>query len=122
MRTRLLLLLTLLAAGCAHRVRIESQPPGASVRVGKRLKGPTPQELTFLWVPFRPINVRVSAAGYRTVVVKANKHASVWRIAGEALTFRYKRLLGLRPRATIEVMLIRDHGPVGTWTEEDIRP
>lgn len=107
--------------GCAHRVRIESDPPGAVIKVGRRARGPAPQELTFLWLPFRPIKVRVAAPGYRPVEVKASSYAGLGVFTRELLTFRFGRLAGIRPRATIQVILIREHGAVGTWTEEDVR-
>lgn len=119
-RLALLALLAVLAAGCAHRVRVESDPQGASVKAGKRMRGPTPQELTFLWLPFRALPVRVSAPGYRAVELHAHEYAGLWTFTKELFGLRFRRLAGLEPRATIQVVLVREHGPVGTWTEEEI--
>lgn len=115
------LILCALGSGCAHRVRVESDPPGAAIKVGRRARGPAPQELTMLWLPFRPIKVRVSAPGYRTVTLKASDYAGFGVFTRELLTLRFARLAGVKPRATIQVVMVREHGAVGTWTEEDVR-
>jgi len=123
MRRRLgltLLLLALLPA-CAHRVLIQSDPPGAAIWTGRRARGPAPQELTFLWLPFRPIKVRVTAQGYRPTVINVGHYAKPGVFLRELLGLHFKRLAGLEPRATVSVMLIHEHGAVGTWTEDDVR-
>ncbi len=118
---RLALLALLLLGACAHRVRVESDPPGATVKVRKKSKGPAPQELRFLWLPFRQLNFSVSAPGYRTVVVQASDYAGFGVFTRELLSLRFGRLSGVKPRATIQVVLVREHGPAGTWTEEEVR-
>ena len=115
------LLLAAALAGCMHRVRVQSDPPGAMIRVGREVVGPAPQDVRFLWWPFRPLKVRVAAQGDRPVVIQVNQNVGPMRFLGELLTFRYKRLLGLTPRATVEVILVREHGASGTWLPEDIR-
>lgn len=123
MRNRLasILLLGALLSGCAHRVLIQSDPPGAAIWTGRRARGPAPQELTFLWFPFRPIRVRVTAPGYRPTVVNVGRYAGPGVFLRELLGLHFKRLAGLKPRAIVSVMLVREHGAVGTWTEDDVK-
>jgi hypothetical protein len=116
-----ILLAVALLPGCAHRVLIQSDPPGAAIWTGRRARGPAPQELTFLWLPFRPIKVRVTAQGYRPTVINVGRYASPGVILRDLLGLHFKRLAGLEPRATVSVMLIREHGAVGTWTEDDVK-
>lgn len=115
------LLLFAALCGCAHKVHIVSDPPGATVRVGRQTLGPTPRDVSMLWWPFRPMRVRVAAPGYRPVDVSLKERVGPWHLVGELLTLHWKRLLGLAPRAEIEVLLVREHGGVGTWSPDDIK-
>lgn len=118
----LLLVVLGLGAACAHRVEIHSEPPGATIKVGRKVVGPAPQQVRFLWWPGRPMRVRVEKRGYRPLVIEASDTVHLRNFIGEFFTFRYKRLVGLTPRATVEVLLVREHGPAGTWTPDDVKP
>ena len=82
-----------------HRVHVTSDPPGATLHVGKKLVGSTPQDFKVWRVPFKPMRVRVQARGYRPAVVNLRKARG----------------------AAVEVLLIREHGDAGTWTSDDVQ-
>lgn len=115
-------LLCVALTGCAHRALITSDPPGASVYVGDALKGPAPQEVRFWWYPFRPMKVRVTAPGYRPVTVRVGDEIGLWYFSRQLVSLRFQRLFGLAPGTTHEIVLIRNHGPAGTWTSEEVTP
>lgn len=117
----LVLCLGLLGA-CAHRVEVHTEPPGATIKVGRKVIGPAPQQVRFLYLPGRPMRVRVEKRGYRPLVFEASETVRLRSFIGDFLTFRYRRMVGLTPRATVKVLLIREHGPAGTWTAEDVKP
>lgn len=117
-----LLLSLSLSAGCAHRVDIHSEPPGATIKVGKRTIGPAPQQVRFLWWPGRAMRVKIEARDYRPLVIEAGNTVSTGRFILDFLSFRYKRILGLSPRTTINVLLVREHPGAGGWTPTDVKP
>lgn len=121
MRLATLLLCCCLWA-CAHRVTITSEPPGATITVRDKRLGPAPQEVRFWWYPFRPMKVKVSAEGYRSLTMKLNDDLGPLHFTRLLFTGRWAKMVGLRPAANHEVMLIRQHGPAGTWTSEDVKP
>lgn len=91
-----------LAGGCARRVIVQSDPPGATVRTKRKMLGPTPYERRVWWVPFARQEVTVAMSGYRPVTVDLRPH------------------LGLVRAETVhEVVLVPQHGPSGTWLPED---
>lgn len=111
-----------LMQGCAHRVAIHTEPPGATIKVGRKVIGPAPQEVRFWWWPGRPMRVRVEKRGYRPLVIEASDTVHARSFLRDFFTFHYKRMVGLTPRASVNVLLIRDHGPAGTWTPDDVQP
>lgn len=119
---RILTLAALLLAptGCAHRVRIVSDPAGAQVRYRRAPVGPTPVEVTVWSVPFTHPTARVVLPGYRPMEVDLSADRRPCRRLGELLTLRWRKGLGLAPASTHEVMLVRQHGPLGTWDVEDV--
>ena len=138
-----LLWLTLVLGGCisAHRVRIESDPPGAEVIIHGRSLGPTPVEVTMLWLPGRSwwlqdrSTARLDAPGYRDGRIRMGRHtmgAVFWDTLLFAIPDEFNgaapwkwrwghlaRLVGVDVRHTHKVELIRRHGRAGTWTPED---
>ena len=70
---RFSLLVFVWSIGCAHRVRIESDPPGASIKIGQELVGVTPAEVTVKWVPLKRIPVKLDMPGRRSVVLDLSK-------------------------------------------------
>lgn len=111
----------LLLGGCKHRVLVESDPPGATVRLDKKRAGITPVEFKVGWVPmfFKQYNLRLQLPGYRTVESSLRDDvrlgAPVWRAVwhpGEALD--------RTPLHQYRFILISDHGPAGTWTPDEV--
>ena len=106
--------------GCAHRVLITSDPPGANVRIGRTLYGPTPQEIRLWYWPLRPMKVRVFVDDYRATELRMGKDVNTLTYLGELLTLRWPRMLGFAVRREHRVVLMREHGPAGTWTPDDV--
>jgi hypothetical protein len=116
---RRLLLTALAFGGCAHRAAISSDPPGAAIHVRGHVAGTTPGDVRMAWWPWRTMEVRVQSAGYRAVDLRLTRDTGPIRLTGEALTLHFGRLLGQVPRASHEVVLVKLHGPAGTWGEGD---
>lgn len=116
-----LVLAALLASGCAHRVAITSDPVGAEVKYGRKSKGVTPTEFTAFWWPYRKMEARVKVPGYRTVTVRLQPDVGPMRLFWEAITFRWRRLAGVDVRTEHQVVMVRRHGRVGTWTPEEAK-
>ncbi|MCB9793121.1 MAG: PEGA domain-containing protein [Alphaproteobacteria bacterium] len=126
-----LLLLALALQGCiVHRVRVESEPPGAVVRVDGKVRGVTPVEFTVPWTPplTKKYNVRVSLPGYRSAEAMREawylpsplrRQVRMWRYLLHP--FRWGQILGRTPRTTVRYVLVPEHGPAGTWEPEDVR-
>jgi len=137
------LVLAVMLSGClsAHRVRIESNPPGALVSVKGQELGTTPLELTTFYFPLRWYNfngrttVQLEAPGYRPGRIRMGRGAGrrvFWDTVLVLLPDQFNgplpwqwrwghltRLVGLSPRYTHQVELIRRHKRAGTWTPED---
>jgi len=109
------------AEGCAHRVVIKSDPPGAEVRFKGKVVGVTPVELRTTLVPFASRTAKVKLAGLRVVTVRLGRDTGPLRLLGEALTGRWGRLAGVAPRREHEVIFVPVHGRSGTWTPEEAR-
>jgi len=118
---RIVLLGVLVSVGCAHRVRIESDPPGASIKLGQELIGVTPTEVTVKWVPFKRIPVKIDIPGRRSVVIDLAKDLSLMSLTWQGLTLQTGKLAGTTPRSTHRALFVRHHGPIGTWTPEDVK-
>ena len=118
---RLVLLLSLGVMGCAHTVRIESDPSGANIRRGRKVVGVTPAEVKVTWVPFRSIPVVVDVPGRRRLVLDLSRDLTLWHLTLDVLTLRTGRLSGRVPRVTHKAQFVRHHGPMGTWIPEDVR-
>lgn len=118
---RFSMLFLMLSVACAHRVRIESDPPGASIKVGQELVGVTPAEVTVKWVPFKRIPVKVDIPGRRSVVLDLSKDLSLLSLTWQGLTLQTGKLAGTTPRSTHRAQFVRHHGPIGTWTPDDVK-
>ena len=125
-RAPLLFALAALAAalsggGCKHRVLVESDPPGATVRLDKAREGITPVEFRVGWVPlfFKRYDKKVKLPGYRTVETSIRDDvrlgAPIWRA-----TWHPGEALDRDPLHHYEFILIPDHGPAGTWTPDEV--
>jgi len=114
-------LLSLVLGGCAHRVMLDSDPPGASVKVDGKMVGVTPTEISVQWAPFRHNEVQLKLPHRRTVVLDLQKDVGLLRLSWEVITFRWGRLSGKVPRTVHRMHFVRKHGPAGTWVPEEAK-
>lgn len=107
------------ASGCGYTVQMSSQPLGAYVELPNGETVITPQTVTLKVAPFGKQVVRVSAPGYRTLEVDLRKgEVTLPRYFGDVL-FHPGAVLGYETRGEIVFVMVADHGPVGTWSEEE---
>jgi hypothetical protein len=113
---------SLLLAGCAHRVELDSLPSGARVAYRGAPRGVAPESMNVLWLPFRKMELEVSLIGYRTTTINLQRDVGPIRLFGELLRpWKWDRWWGGEVRTRHELMLIRTHGRAGTWAPEDAR-
>lgn len=117
----LLALLALLAVGCVQKISIVSDPVGAQVRMGQRDWGTTPTTVTLWSVPFRPHVARVTFPGYRAVDVDLGPDRRPAARLVDLVLLRPGRALGWVPAGSHEVILVRRHGPAGSWSAEEVQ-
>jgi hypothetical protein len=119
------LILALLLA-CTWRMRLESHPPGAEVRLPDNRVVSTPSIVKIHYSFFRKAPIVVSAPGYRTLSFdlmkrKGNGFAeiNVWRVASYPI---FHPFAGFRkdPRRRLEIVLVPEHGPAGTWDPSQV--
>ena len=97
----------LLLPACAVRFAVDSVPEGALVALPGGRTVTTPDEIQLWMSPFREVIARVSAPGYRTLVVDMSRRP-----------FRSRLSHPLRAEREVQFVLTPDHGPSGTWTPE----
>ena len=110
------LLVFLLLPGCVHTIEVVSNPSGAYVEYGPRASGEeqraqvveTPGVIRVAAVPFARRPFTVSMPGYRTF-------EGDLRWAGVETFVEVPKVLGLQRIRRLEIQLLREHGPVGTW-------
>lgn len=125
---RLLLLLLLSQACVVHRVRVESEPPGAVVRLDGKVRGVTPVEFNTVWTPpfVKDYVLGLSLPGYRPVRTEGGwnhpsplrREVRFWRYLLHPLS--WMKIIGRAPRSKYTFVLVPEHGPAGTWTPEDV--
>ena len=109
----------LVGSGCAHRIYLDSDPPGAAIIIDKKTVGVTPTEIKVTWAPFKYMPVSVRLPGRRMVTLNLQKDLGLIRLFGQVLTFRFGKLSGKVPRKYHRAQFVRHHGPTGTWLPED---
>lgn len=131
------LLLALLLNGClVHKVRVESEPPGAVVVYAGKRKGVTPVEFVAVSSPHirsgRPRHrLKVSLPGHRQVVTDLGPRITLREHVFHPFRGRPLRCLVppwndirgggcLSPRTRLTLVLVKKHGPAGTWNPEDV--
>ncbi len=129
------MILGLLAlAGCAHTVVFDSDPPGAAVRIDGELVGYTPVEVRVPWrpVPFKDYRVVVRLNDHRPLRTDIRDEMRLWKPAWRAAWHPIEALRGCPepggepggplscPDHELHYVLVRDHGPAGTWAPEDV--
>ena len=116
---RTMMMCVLLLQGCAYKVAISSVPAGAEVLLPDGSTITTPGETVLRWAPFNKQSVTVLAAGYRPITVDLRRsELRAGRIARDSL-LRPATLAGA-PRGYLSVILVPEHGAVGTWTEDEV--
>lgn len=117
---RWLLVMMMFGSGCGYRLTLNSQPAGAQLLLPDGEVLTTPTETTLRWRPFDRQRVVASAPGYRTLTVDLRRTEVRWgRYLRDAI-FRPKTWRGAA-RGEIELILIPEHDPAGTWTADEIR-
>ena len=105
----------LLTSGCAYHLKLETEPAGAQVLLPDGSVVTTPTETTLKWGPFSRQEVVASAPGYRTLTVDLRRtEVRFGKYIRDAI-FRPSTLQGA-PRGQVELVLIPEHDPAGTWT------
>ena len=112
---------TMVLSGCSQKFRIESTPSGASVYQGSTKVGETPLTHTAKWRPRKEIPLRIQLPGYRPIIIDCGKDLGYLSVGGDAIRFKFPELLGMKERSTTHVLLIREHGGVGTWRPNDAK-
>ncbi len=116
---RALLAFLLLSGGCAYRVQLESTPAGAQLLLPDGTVTTTPAETTVKWKPFHRQQVTAAAPGYRTLTVDLRRAEVRWGHYLRDAIFRPKTYTGA-PRGQVELVLVPEHDPAGTWTADEI--
>ncbi len=89
---------------CIVTVHVDSRPVSAEVQTPKGEVYRLPADIPIRWAPFDRPELLCTAVGYRDVTLPL-------RLGMGPFAFR-------KPRG-VEISLVEDHGPSGTWTEDD---
>ena len=109
----------LMTSGCAYKVKLNSNPLAASVTLPDGTTVVTPADVTLRYVPFGHQRIVVSAPGYRVVEMDLRKsEIKLGRYITDAL-FRPRTWFDAH-RVQISVVLVPNHGPVGTWDPAEV--
>ena len=100
---------------------IDSDPPGATIRIGKKMVGVTPKEVTLKWAPFKRLPVHIKSPGRRWLTIYVHQDVGPLRLFWQALTLQIGKLTGKKPRAYHRALFVRQHGPSGTWVPEEAK-
>ena len=108
--------------GCAYRVALESDPPGATVTLpsGERVVTPDTVKLRYRTIS-GPQTVLVTYPGMRTMEVNVRKTAMP-PFGFQYITdpvFRPGVAFGKKPRSEIRFMMVREHGAAGSWNVDE---
>ena len=98
--------LFLFSIGCRYKLVVQTTPVGADVILNREILGPTPVEENFWSSPTSKAALEIHKEGYRSIQTTVKlKHRSLihWK----------------QPENQLKFILIKEHGPVGTWTSED---
>jgi hypothetical protein len=114
-----------LSLGCVWRLQIASQPTGAEITLpdGRRVTTPADVQVPFSLV--KPAPLVASAPGYRTLKLDLTR-----RVGPGLAEINLVRLVTWRlthpiasadPGRRMELRLVPEHGPSGTWGLEQVR-
>jgi hypothetical protein len=111
--------LLLLWTACAYKVELSSVPASVEVELPDGSVVTTPTVVRLRWVPFEHQRITAVTEGYRPLIVDLRRDEIRWtRLAFGWI--RHPGVLWGEPRGEVQVILVPDHGPAGTWTIEDI--
>jgi len=109
----------LLASGCAYKVNLNTNPLAADVKLPDGTTVVTPAEIKFRYVPFGRQTIVVTAPGYRVVEMDLRRtEIKLGRYITDAI-FKPRTWLG-DARGQVHVVLVPNHGPVGTWDPAEV--
>jgi hypothetical protein len=119
-------LIAALLLACTWRMRLASEPPGAEVRLPDHQVVSTPSIVTVHYNFFRPAPIVVSAPGYRTSTFDLRHRPgvgapeiNVWRVIMYPI-WHPLAAFEKEPRRRLELVLIPEHGPAGTWQPDAV--
>ena len=113
------LLLLVAAAGCRYKVLLTSDPAPARVMLPDGRTVATPAEVTFRWVPFGHQRITASAPRYRPLEVDLRRtEIKLWRLITGPVTAR--AAVSGAPRGEVELVLVPEHGPAGSFDPDEI--
>ncbi len=106
-------------SGCAYKIRLYSNPLAANVQLPNGTTVVTPADIKLRYAPFGHQRIVVTAPGYRVVEMDVRKsEIKLGHYITDAF-FKPKTWLG-EPRGTLSVVLVPNHGPVGTWDPTEV--
>ena len=115
----LAVVITALGSGCVYHLRVESRPVGALMTMDEETYV-LPTDLHVKWRPFKAHEVEITAPGYRPLAFKLKRrHIHETDFVTDVL-INPGESFGKKPRRMLEVRLVPDHGPSGTWSESDV--
>lgn len=112
----LVVLAALGSTGCRYVVRIESDPVGATLNFPDGRRVVTPDEVVFQVAPFKRHPVTIEAEGHRSLETDLSRIGVSFSNASR----RWLRPLRDDVRDVIHLVMVPEHGPSGTWVEEDV--
>lgn len=115
----LVALLVLFSQGCAYKLKLASNPAGAEITLPNGQTVVTPSVVKLRWVPFGKQMVIANAAGFRPMEVDLRSQEIRASHYLRDAVFRPKTWLGA-PRGAVSLVLVPEHGPVGTWSPDDV--
>jgi hypothetical protein len=110
-------LLALLLIGCVHRIEVTTIPAGATLYRAQTRIGEAPADVP-IWI-FSSTKIEARLPGYRPVTTQLRGMGTASFFV-DFLTLHWPRALGLRTRGVVEIRMMPEHGPVGTWTPDEV--
>jgi hypothetical protein len=102
-------MIALWLAACVYRVTLATEPAPVQIALPDGSVVATPAEVSLRWVPFGHQVVTASAPGYRPLTIDLRR-----------TEVRWPHWLRGASRRKVELLLVPDHGPAGTWRPEDV--
>jgi len=111
--------LCLLLTACSYKVRVSSATAGVAVELPDGERAIPPFDYEARWAPFNEQVIHATAQGYRPLTLDLRaREVRLGRYVTDTL-FRPATLFGA-PRGEVRLVLVPEHGPVGTWSDEEV--